>query len=157
MQKAAQKPPLHHIYNLHVSIIPLVSKHLVRRYLDPPNIPKTPNLRRYDWKTRDNEAVHYAPHGYLDVKNIACDFPSMFSLQILWTSFRFGGTLVGDGWDFWSGILKSPFKVFSIFRYLKWRNPKKLVCLRPRWWFQRFGEGRSQLAAELFEYGFQAA
>ena len=74
MQKAAQKPPLHHIYNLHVSIIPLVSKHLVRRYLDPPNIPKTPNLRRYDWKTRDNEAVHYAPHGYLDVKNIACDF-----------------------------------------------------------------------------------
>ena len=36
-EKHLHKPP----------IFPSASKHLVKRYLDPNNIPKTPNLRRY--------------------------------------------------------------------------------------------------------------
>ena len=29
-----------------------IQGHLLKRYLDPRNIPKTPNLRRYDWMSR---------------------------------------------------------------------------------------------------------
>ena len=75
MQKAAQKPSFPSYLQSTCFHDTLGFQTPGKKVCGPPQYTiQTPNLRRYDWKTRDNEAVHYAPHGYLDVKNIACDF-----------------------------------------------------------------------------------
>ena len=80
----------------------------------PQNIPSKHLLRRYDWKIRDAEAVHYAPHGYLDVKNIACDF-------LACSPYKFFGPhsgLVGHLWGM-DGTLGPGFQnhLLSFFRF----------------------------------------
>ena len=83
------------------------------------------------------------------MKNIACDF-------LACSPYKFFGPhsgLVGHLWGM-DGTFGPGFRnhqgFFDFFRYLKWRNPKKLVCLGPKWWFQRFIDFHPVLLAPLF-------